>query len=88
MWLTVIWLGQTEGPQAVAPGSYCRYWFFAILISLHVYLAQPNIVGRALNLPQSNVPYLLCGLDGGEVEECVMEMGGREGVETWIGIFY
>ena len=41
-----------------------------------------DIVGRALNLPQSNVSYLLCGLDGGEVEGCVKEMGGKEGVET------
>ena len=64
--------GQTVDPLAVAPGfiptactdflGSCSLWM-GTLLSL-------DIVGRALDLLQSNVPYPLCGVDGG------VELGG------------
>lgn len=58
MWLTVVWMGQTEGPLVVATGFIPT----AVLTFLETdsvwmdTLFILDIVGRALDLPQSNVP--------------------------------
>ena len=50
-------------------------------------LLSLDIVGRGLDLPQSNVLYFLWGVDGGEVGEYVKGIRGEEGVGTWIGMY-
>ena len=83
MWLTVVWLEQTEGPLAVAPGFIpIACTVFLGFYSLWIYtLLSLDVVGRALDLSQSKVPYPHRWWR----EE---EMGGEEGVGIWIGIFF
>ena len=59
MWLTVVWLGQTEGPLAVTPGfipTACTSIFGTYSLWMDTLLSL-DIVGRALDLTQGNVPY-------------------------------
>ena len=68
MWLTDAWLGQTEGPLAVAPGfipTACTVFLGTYSLWMDILLSL-DIVGRALDLPQSNVPYSV-GMDRSEV---------------------
>lgn len=61
------------GPDRGATGSrvricpYCMYCLFGNLLSLGVYLAQPEYSGEGLDLPSSNVPYTFGGLEVGVV---------------------
>ena len=61
MWHIYAWLGQTEEPLAVAPGFiFTVFTGFGGTYSLWTdTLVSLDIVGRALNLSQSNVPYPL-----------------------------
>ena len=81
MWLTVAWLGQTEGSLAVAPGfipAACTG--FLGFYSLWIYtLLSLDIAGRALNFPQSKVPNPYLGFEGSEVEGCVERMVAGSG---------
>ena len=45
---------------------YCLYWLFGTYFLWIDTLLSLDIVGRALYLPQSNVPYPLWGVDGDE----------------------
>ena len=56
MWVTVVWLGQTES-LAVRPGFIptALYWIFGAHFLWRDTLLSLDIVGRALVLPQSNV---------------------------------
>ena len=58
---TVPWLGQTAG--ATGSGTriypYCMYWLFETYSLWMDTLLSLDTVGRALDLPQSNVPYPL-----------------------------
>ena len=53
-------LGATGGGTRIYP--YCMYWLFFNLFSLDTLLIL-DIVGRSLDFPQRNVPYLLWGMD-------------------------
>ena len=56
MWGTVVRLGQSVGPLVVGPGlSLVLDLAFRSTFSLHQYLPQLDIVGRALILPGSEV---------------------------------
>ena len=59
-------------------GSY-SLWMYTLL--------SLDVVGRALDPPQSKMHYPLLGLEGGGVRECVEGMERGEGVGIWIGIF-
>ena len=60
MWVTVAWLGQTVGPVAVAPEfitTACTGYVETYSVWMGTLLTL-DIEGKALDLPQSNVPYL------------------------------
>ena len=62
MWLTIADCQpeQTEGPLSVAPGfipTACTGFFGTYSLWMDTFLSL-DIVGRALNLAQSNVPFL------------------------------
>lgn len=88
MWLTVVWLRQTEGHwQGHWDLSLLHVLTFGIQYSLDVYIGQPKCSreGHVSSTMQSAVPFLrIRAWWGGE---CMERMGGREGVGIWIGIF-
>ena len=59
---------------------YCIYWLFGILFPLVGVLLSLDIVRRALDLPQRNMPYSLLGLEAGGTVGCVEGMTEVEGV--------
>ena len=68
MWVTVACMSQTVGPLAVErefiPIACTGFWG-QDLFSLDGTLLSIDVVGRALDFPQNNMPYLLGGVDVG-----------------------
>ena len=60
MWLTVAWLGRLRDPWQWHQDLYLllvlAFWEPILFVW---YLLSLDTVGQALDLPQSNVPYLL-----------------------------
>lgn len=82
-------MGQTERPLAMAPefihtacpgffGSY-SFWMKTLL--------SPVIIGTALYLPPSNVPYRIQRVVKRWGWRYVERMGEGEEVETWINMY-
>ena len=75
-----VWLGQTAGTLAVTRGfipTACTGFWGTHSLWMDT-LRSLDIVGRALDLSQSNVPYALSGVDVGGVGE-VCGGSGRRG---------